>query len=82
MACHSEISALANQIRRFRLVQSPLAVRYHNQAKKNGESPLYIACQYGQLEVVNALSSRDGIDVNQAETKYGYTPLCIACEKL
>ena len=34
----------------------------------------------GHLEVVNALLSTDGIDINQAE-KYGSTPLWIACQE-
>ena len=59
-----------------------------NQAKNDGGTPLYIACQNGHVEVVNALlrfrsaegQSRDGIDVNQA-TKIGRTPLFIACQK-
>ena len=49
-----------------------------NQAKKNGVTPLYIACQNGHLDVVNALLSTDGIDINQAETQYG-SPLIAAC---
>ena len=58
-----------------------------NQANEGGVTPLYIACWFGHLDVVNALlrfrsaegQSTGGIDINQAN-KYGETPLFIACE--
>ena len=43
----------------------------------DGETPLYIACDKGHSEIVNALLSIDGIDVNQPN-KYGETPLYLS----
>ena len=42
------------------------------------DSPLWVACWKGPLEVVKALLARPEVDVNQAE-KNGVTPLWIAC---
>ena len=39
-----------------------------------------VCCVNGHLDVVNALLSTDGIEINQAE-KDGATPLSIACGK-
>ena len=38
------------------------------------QTPLYIACEHGHLDVVNAMLSTEGVDPNQAK-KDGWTPL-------
>jgi ankyrin repeat protein len=37
-----------------------------NQARYDGVTPLYIACQVGHLDVVDRLLRQNGIDINQA----------------
>ena len=51
-----------------------------NLAREDGTTPLHIACQFGQLDVVRMLLSTDGVDVNQAIDD-GSTPLLIVCQK-
>ena len=48
-----------------------------NEARKDGATPLFIACQEGYLEVVRMLLSVEGIDPNLALGN-GCTPLIIA----
>ena len=45
----------------------------------HSSAPLWIACQYGHLDVVRVLLSVDGIDPNRAK-KDGQTPLSRACQ--
>jgi ankyrin repeat protein len=49
-----------------------------NQARYDGVTPLYIACQNGHLDVVDRLLKQNGIDINQSMND-GATPLYIAC---
>merc|ERR1712224_128934 len=53
-----------------------------NQANKEGFTPLHIACQNGDKDIVELLVDkfRDTLDVNQV-TKKGVTPLLLACSK-
>ena len=51
-----------------------------NRAKKDGSTPLYIACQEGHLDVVRMLLSTEGIEPDRAR-KDGMTPLFIACQE-
>ena len=51
-----------------------------NRAMENGETPLYIACQKGHLDVVRMLLSVDGIDPNRANANK-QTPVNIASYK-
>jgi ankyrin repeat protein len=52
------------------------------QAKNDGCTPLFIACQDDRVKVINVLLARKEIQINQATgTNNGYTPLFIACEK-
>ena len=53
---------------------------YINVQTKLGETPLYIACMKGYVEVVKLLLSKEGIYINKP-TKIGETPLYIACMK-
>ena len=41
----------------------------------DGSTPLNIACELGHTVIVTMLLARDGIDVNQARTDGGLTPL-------
>lgn len=50
-----------------------------NQTDNEACSPLWWACYKGNVNVVKMLLSRSEIDVNQAETTHGDTPLHIAC---
>jgi len=50
-----------------------------NQAKNSGCTPLYIACQLGQVKVVKILLTRKEIDINKQFD--GYTPLKIAIKQ-
>ena len=50
-----------------------------NKADINGDTPLLIACQKGQLEMALELLKQEGIDVNKAN-KEGTTPLIWACQ--
>ena len=45
-----------------------------NRADKNRETPLFIAAEKGQQEIVSMLLKLEGINVNQAN-KDGRTPL-------
>ncbi len=49
-----------------------------NKANREGNTPLYIACEGGYKEIVEKLLSVPGIDVNKAERR-NFTPLNIAC---
>jgi ankyrin repeat protein len=49
-----------------------------NQAKKNGYTPLLIACQWGRVDVMRVLLARKEIQINQASDD-GTTPLYDAC---
>jgi hypothetical protein len=50
-----------------------------SQANFGGTTPLFIAAQFGHLDVVRYLVKELGADVNQATNK-GYTPLMAAAE--
>jgi len=52
-----------------------------NQAKTNGQTPLYGASYGGHTEVVKALLAAPGIDANQVDGRYGQTPLCGASNR-
>ncbi len=49
-----------------------------NKANREGDTPLYIACEEGHAQIVEKLLSVPGIDVNKAERR-NFTPLNIAC---
>ena len=46
-----------------------------------GSSPLFVASQFGHVEVVRALLANDKINVNQATTDDGETPLIMASQE-
>ena len=50
-----------------------------NQANKDGETPLYITCQEGHVDVVRLLLARKEIKINQSD-EYGRTPFYITCQ--
>ncbi len=52
-----------------------------NKAKKDGRTPLFVACQFNNLNIVERLLNVPGIDVNKHEESYHMTPLYIACDK-
>ena len=37
------------------------------QSSRCGCTPLYVGCQNGHIDIVNALISRDGIDINKGD---------------
>jgi ankyrin repeat protein len=51
-----------------------------NQARDDGMTPLYIACQQGHVKVVEALLTNKEIDIFNKQFD-GYTPLKIAIQQ-
>mgnify|MGYP002385230172 CR=1 FL=1 len=50
-----------------------------NKANQNdGSTPLYIACEYGHIEIVKLLLNDNRVDINKA-TNGGHSPFWIAC---
>ncbi|CAI9744133.1 serine/threonine-protein phosphatase 6 regulatory ankyrin repeat subunit B-like isoform X15 [Octopus vulgaris] len=50
-----------------------------NQGNNRGQTALYYACRYGQINIVELLLQQNGIDVNAVENK-GFTALHLACQ--
>ena len=50
-----------------------------NRRDEAGRTPLYVACQYGNLDIVKALLLEEA-DINIAN-RNGYTPLMVAREE-
>ncbi len=53
--------------------------RHDGKLISSGITPLHMACQYGNVEVVRELLSVPGIEVNKVNAT-GKTPLFIACQ--
>jgi ankyrin repeat protein len=53
----------------------------HNVMNNEGQVPLHIACEHGNLEIIKLVSSQPTLDINlQDLSEAGNTPLHIACK--
>jgi len=58
------------------LLTAPDAAQSINMVERMGRTALFFACEFGALDIVQALLKADGIDINYTEN--GTTPLVIA----
>ena len=81
-ACTRGLSALVGAVLDApSAVVGPMDCLVNHSEPRYGITPLYTACVYGHIEVVQYLLDKaaDTIDVNQATTDDGSTPLFMAC---